>query len=195
MSTGPSPTRPTFIQQVFQECCADGMLSFGVCYQLRQAATASELYRQLIPPQAYIEDKGHFSMKDMPKELRTRISVRTRCHVIRAYYFWRANSRNTPQLLPAKEKETKSTIEISIAGADARPRASRQRSFAFHSPPHAALSLGSSFVAPFAPFLPRHPPLSIIQPLKSTRRSEDEYSGVVRRCSSASFLSSSPALP
>jgi hypothetical protein len=37
-----------FVQSVFEECCKDGQVSFGVCYQLRQAAS-SELYRKLIP--------------------------------------------------------------------------------------------------------------------------------------------------
>lgn len=43
---------PEFVKQVFYDCCEDGQVSFGVCYQLRQAAT-SEVYRSLIPAEAY----------------------------------------------------------------------------------------------------------------------------------------------
>lgn len=58
---------PQFVREVFEQCCKDGQVSFGVCYQLRQAATA-ELYRKLIPPSAYNPTNGHFSLKDMPRE-------------------------------------------------------------------------------------------------------------------------------
>lgn len=54
-----------FVKAVFQQCCKDGQVSFGVCYQLRQAAT-SELYRELIPDEAYNPSNGHFSIADMP---------------------------------------------------------------------------------------------------------------------------------
>lgn len=54
-----------FVQSVFEACCAAGHVSFGVCYQLRQAAT-SELYRKLIPESAYNPLNGHFSLQDMP---------------------------------------------------------------------------------------------------------------------------------
>jgi len=61
------PDNPKFVQEVFERCCDDGQVSFGVCYQLRQAAT-SELYRSLIPEEAYNAENGHFNIKDMPKE-------------------------------------------------------------------------------------------------------------------------------
>lgn len=56
-----------FVQSVFEECCKDGHVSFGVCYQLRQAAS-SELYRKLIPEKAYNPANGHFSIQDMPPQ-------------------------------------------------------------------------------------------------------------------------------
>jgi len=37
----------SFIREVFEHCCQNGMVSSGVCYQLRQAAT-SDLYRELM---------------------------------------------------------------------------------------------------------------------------------------------------
>lgn len=56
-----------FVKSVFRQCCKDGQVSFGVCYQLRQAAT-SELYRELIPGKAYNPANGHFSIADMPPQ-------------------------------------------------------------------------------------------------------------------------------
>lgn len=61
------PDNPDFVKEVFEKCCANGQVSFGVCYQLRQAAP-SELYRSLIPREAYNSKNGHFSLKDMPRE-------------------------------------------------------------------------------------------------------------------------------
>ena len=58
---------PEFVKQVFEQCCEDGQVSFGVCYQLRQAAV-SELYRSLIPVKAYNSTNGHFSIAEMPSK-------------------------------------------------------------------------------------------------------------------------------
>ena len=54
-----------FIKEVFEECCKDGQVSFGVCFQLRQAAPV-DLYRELIPQEAMNLSNGHFNMDFMP---------------------------------------------------------------------------------------------------------------------------------
>lgn len=54
-----------FIRQVFSRCCEDGQVSFGVCFQLRQAVP-TYLYRELIPPEAIDATKGHFIMSHLP---------------------------------------------------------------------------------------------------------------------------------
>jgi len=56
-----------FIRRVFSRCCDDGQVSFGVCFQLRQAVPTS-LYRELIPPEAMDARNGHFVMSCLPPE-------------------------------------------------------------------------------------------------------------------------------
>ena len=56
-----------FIREVFLKCCADGQVSFGVCFQLRQAAPV-DVYRELIPEGAMDAANGHFLLDQMPKE-------------------------------------------------------------------------------------------------------------------------------
>lgn len=65
-----------FVRSVFEECCKNGQVSFGVCYQLRQAAS-SELYRELIPDNAYDPTNGYFSIQDMPPEWTRNVRERT----------------------------------------------------------------------------------------------------------------------
>ena len=56
-----------FIREVFDQCCKDGQVSFGVCFQLRQAAPV-DLYRELIPTDSIDESNGHFLIDRMPSE-------------------------------------------------------------------------------------------------------------------------------
>ncbi len=55
----------TFIREVFEQCCEDGQVSFGVCFQLRQASPV-DLYRELIPEEAMDVTNGHFLIDRMP---------------------------------------------------------------------------------------------------------------------------------
>ena len=64
MSPGDEDAIP-FIREVFEQCCNDGQLSFGVCFQLRQAAPV-DLYRDLIPKFAIDLSNGHFMIDQMP---------------------------------------------------------------------------------------------------------------------------------
>lgn len=66
-----------FIREVFEECCKDGQVSFGVCFQLRQAAPV-DLYRELIPQKAMDLSNGHFNMDFMPKSWRRNVRERKR---------------------------------------------------------------------------------------------------------------------
>ena len=61
------PDQVEFCQQVFQEACNRGQVTFGVLFQLRQAAP-SEVYRQMLPKYAYNPENGHFNMQNIPKE-------------------------------------------------------------------------------------------------------------------------------
>ncbi len=54
-----------FIREVFEQCCEDGQVSFGVCFQLRQASPV-DLYRELIPEEAMDVTNGHFLIDQMP---------------------------------------------------------------------------------------------------------------------------------
>ena len=66
-----------FIKEVFEQCCDDGQVSFGVCFQLRQAAPV-ELYRDLIPQIAIDASNGHFVMDRMPKDWSRHLKERRR---------------------------------------------------------------------------------------------------------------------
>jgi hypothetical protein len=61
------PDQVEFCQQVFQEACQRGQVTFGVLFQLRQAAP-SEVYRKMLPSNAYNPDNGHFNMQNIPKD-------------------------------------------------------------------------------------------------------------------------------
>jgi hypothetical protein len=61
------PDQVEFAEQVFEEACRQGYVSFGVLVQLKQAAPV-EVYRNLIPREAYNPENGHFYMKSIPKE-------------------------------------------------------------------------------------------------------------------------------
>jgi hypothetical protein len=61
------PDQVEFCQQVFQEACNRGQVTFGVLFQLRQAAP-SEVYRQMLPKNAYNPENGHFNMQNIPKD-------------------------------------------------------------------------------------------------------------------------------
>lgn len=64
-----------FVREVFETCCHEGQASFGVCFQLRQAAPAA-LYRSLIPTEAFDSDTGRFQYEDMPKEWSRNVAER-----------------------------------------------------------------------------------------------------------------------
>jgi hypothetical protein len=61
-----------FIREVFDQCCKGGQVSFGVCFQLRQAAPL-DLYRELIPTDAIDESNGHFIIDSMPYRWRKNV--------------------------------------------------------------------------------------------------------------------------
>eukprot|EP00559_Dactyliosolen_fragilissimus_P009061 CAMPEP_0184868762 /NCGR_PEP_ID=MMETSP0580-20130426/31695_1 /TAXON_ID=1118495 /ORGANISM="Dactyliosolen fragilissimus" /LENGTH=661 /DNA_ID=CAMNT_0027369863 /DNA_START=315 /DNA_END=2301 /DNA_ORIENTATION=+ len=66
-----------FIRYIFEQCCLDGQVSFGVCFQLKKAAPI-DLYRELIPKQAFNAENGHFRIQDMPKEWTRNVRERRR---------------------------------------------------------------------------------------------------------------------
>ena len=68
-----------FIRRVFEKCCEDGHVSFGVCFQLRQAAPV-DLYRELIPEDAMDRSNGHFIIQHMPPEWSRNLKERKRSH-------------------------------------------------------------------------------------------------------------------
>ncbi|GFH48301.1 hypothetical protein CTEN210_04777 [Chaetoceros tenuissimus] len=68
-----------FIRRVFEKCCEDGHVSFGVCFQLRQAAPV-DLYRELIPEDAMDTSNGHFIIQHMPPEWSRNLKERKRSH-------------------------------------------------------------------------------------------------------------------
>jgi hypothetical protein len=61
------PDQVEFCQQVFEEACKRGQVTFGVLFQLRQAAP-SEVYRAMLPDNAYNAENGHFNMQNIPKD-------------------------------------------------------------------------------------------------------------------------------
>lgn len=71
MSPGDDDAIP-FIREVFEQCSKDGQVSFGVCFQLRQAAPL-DLYRELIPSNAIDESNGHFIIERMPRDWRINV--------------------------------------------------------------------------------------------------------------------------
>lgn len=76
MSPGDEDAIP-FIREVFEQCCDDGQVSFGVCFQLRQAAPV-DLYRDLIPNIAIDASNGHFVMDRMPTDWSRHLKERRR---------------------------------------------------------------------------------------------------------------------
>ena len=76
MSPGDEDAIP-FIKEVFEQCCDDGQVSFGVCFQLRQAAPV-DLYRDLIPQIAIDASNGHFVMDRMPTDWSRHLKERRR---------------------------------------------------------------------------------------------------------------------
>ena len=71
MSPGDDDAIP-FIREVFDQCCADGQVSFGVCFQLRQAVPV-DIYRELIPADSIDESNGHFIIEKMPHQWRKNV--------------------------------------------------------------------------------------------------------------------------
>lgn len=65
-----------FIQHVFEKCCDDGQVSFGVLFQLRQAAPI-QLYRDLIPHEAIDATNDHFILEKIPSSWSR--NVKERC--------------------------------------------------------------------------------------------------------------------
>ena len=61
------PDQGEFSKQVFQKACDLGYVSFGVLFQLKQAAPA-DVYRSLLPEKAYNPVNGHVIMKHIPKK-------------------------------------------------------------------------------------------------------------------------------
>jgi hypothetical protein len=61
------PDQIDFCKEVFKEACRRGEVSFGVLFQLRQAAPA-DVYRDLLPKGACRPDNGHFLMQNIPKD-------------------------------------------------------------------------------------------------------------------------------
>ena len=57
----------TFVREVFEQCCMDGQVTYGVCFQLKQAAPC-DLYQSLIPAAALNPVNNHFEIKELPKE-------------------------------------------------------------------------------------------------------------------------------
>jgi len=76
MSPGDEDAIP-FIREVFEQCCDDGQVSFGVCFQLRQAAPV-DLYRDLIPKIAMDTSNGHFVIDRMPTDWSRHLKERRR---------------------------------------------------------------------------------------------------------------------
>lgn len=69
-----------FIRDVFEKCCSDGQVSFGVLFQLRQAAPI-ELYRDLIPIEAIDATNDHFILEKIPSSWNR--NVKERCNISR----------------------------------------------------------------------------------------------------------------
>lgn len=61
------PDQVDFCRQVFREACDRGQVTFGVLFQLRQAAP-NDVYRTLLPQNAYNPQNGHFSLKHIPHD-------------------------------------------------------------------------------------------------------------------------------
>ena len=66
------PDQIEFCKQVFEEACQRGYVSFGVLVQLRQAAP-SDVYRSLLPANAYNPKNDHVIMKHIPKDWKRNI--------------------------------------------------------------------------------------------------------------------------
>ena len=63
------PDQGEFSKEVFQEACKRGYVTFGVLSQFKQAAPA-DVYRSLIPENAYNRENRNIVMKHIPKEWR-----------------------------------------------------------------------------------------------------------------------------
>ena len=68
-----------FIRRVFQKCCEDGHLSFGVIFQRRQA-TPVDVYGELSPEDAMDRSNGHLILQYMPPEWSRNLKERKRSH-------------------------------------------------------------------------------------------------------------------
>ena len=72
------PTRgedTDFIASVFRRCCDDGQVSFQVCFLLKQAASM-ELYRELLPPEAFDPTTQRFDIEKMPRSWKRNVAER-----------------------------------------------------------------------------------------------------------------------
>ena len=72
LATAPCFTNEEFVESVFKKCCESGQVTFGVCYQLRQAAS-TELYRSLLPRESLNRQNLHFDVARMPVEWRCNV--------------------------------------------------------------------------------------------------------------------------
>jgi len=61
------PNKPQLAQDIFDAACEAGCVSFGVCYQFKQAAP-SDLFRAVLPVRALNAQTGHFDVSKLPKE-------------------------------------------------------------------------------------------------------------------------------
>ena len=55
------------VEDIFNAACQAGCVSFGVCYQFKQAAS-SELFRSILPERAINSQNGHFDVSKLPHE-------------------------------------------------------------------------------------------------------------------------------
>lgn len=67
LSTPPFTSNEEFVESVFRHCCQSGQVTFGVCYQLRLAAS-TELYLNLLPSEAVNVRNLHFDVSLLPSE-------------------------------------------------------------------------------------------------------------------------------
>lgn len=61
------PETPQRVQRIFEDACQAGCVSFGVCYQFKQAAPA-EIFRAVLPERAVQAHNLQFDVQKFPKE-------------------------------------------------------------------------------------------------------------------------------
>jgi hypothetical protein len=61
------PETPQRVQRIFKDACQAGCVSFGVCYQFKQAAPA-EIFRAMLPERAVKAHNLQFDVQKFPKE-------------------------------------------------------------------------------------------------------------------------------